>query len=459
MSDLLLPLVLLGVFIIAGVVVYNWLQEKKLRNQVSNDFIVPQKDVLADDFYIDSDAFVEQELAEVNGTEQAETAPQATASGLVEDANFNVEVFNEEDLNQEDLNQEVLNQEVLNQEVSAAPAAELASKPSEEPYIGYGDSFIEPIEAFNADAPSDLPSQQVHEELIVQASLREQVQNAQPELPSEIHAQVDLSAMLYANDSINSQALVALNASLIDIGLPFFTHGLDSTNKWQLINANTPETRFKQVACSVQLADRGGAIAKQLLNKFQFSVESMGLEQNAHVEWQGSTEATQRAADLDKFCIEVDQLISVHLLQTESPIHGTKLRGLAEASGMLLGEDGKFYHQANATNSPNEAPSFYMIDSTNHPFTADNLRSNVLKGVTFQMEIPKVSNSEQVFNQLILVAQKMNSSLNTSMVDDLQKPLGDLQIEKIRQQLKVIHATMVARGIMPGSPVSMRLFN
>jgi hypothetical protein len=49
--------------------------------------------------------------------------------------------------------------------------------------------------------------------------------------------------------------------------------------------------------------------------------------------------------------------------------------------------------------------------------------------------------------------------MNASLVDDNQRTLGDLQIEKIRQQLKVIHATMVARGIMPGSPGSMRLFN
>jgi FtsZ-interacting cell division protein ZipA len=87
------------------------------------------------------------------------------------------------------------------------------------------------------------------------------------------------------------------------------------------------------------------------------------------------------------------------------------------------------------------------------------LRSSVLKSITFQIEIPKVSNSEQVFNQMILIAQKMASSLGAQLVDDNQKPLGDLQVEKIRQQLKVIHATMVARGVMPGSPASMRLFS
>ena len=60
---------------------------------------------------------------------------------------------------------------------------------------------------------------------------------------------------------------------------------------------------------------------------------------------------------------------------------------------------------------------------------------------------------------MILVAQKLSTSLNANIVDDNQKPLGDLQIEKIRQQLKIIHATMVARGVMPGSVASMRLFN
>ena len=64
-----------------------------------------------------------------------------------------------------------------------------------------------------------------------------------------------------------------------------------------------------------------------------------------------------------------------------------------------------------------------------------------------------------MFNQLIMMAQKMATSLNARLVDDNQRLLGDLQIEKIRQQLKVIHATMVARGIMPGSQVSMRLFS
>jgi FtsZ-interacting cell division protein ZipA len=79
--------------------------------------------------------------------------------------------------------------------------------------------------------------------------------------------------------------------------------------------------------------------------------------------------------------------------------------------------------------------------------------------VTFQLDIPRVKNCPEVFNQMVLTARQMESSLGATLVDDNQRPIGETQIEKIRQQLKVIHAKMVARGIVPGSPSALRLFS
>jgi FtsZ-interacting cell division protein ZipA len=422
MSDLQVGLIILGGFIIAGVVVYNWMQERKLRHEVTNEFIVPQKDVLADDFHINADAYmVDKELAEVtekfNQTEHAQALDVPT---VVEPK-------------KKDFNDEVFTKGVEAQEASARESGEVA------------DAEYAVQEELN-------PALKIVSEPIVKAVLHEQIQHMQVNLPEVTHPQIDLSAIFYLTKNIAGKDLSPLSASLAGINLPITLHGLDNQDKWQAVNENA-STTFKQVACSVQLADRGGSIAKNLLNKFQFAVEDAGLELNAHVEWQGSGDALQRAIELDQFCIEVDQMISVHVAQGEAPIHGTKFKGLAEASGMMLKDDGKFHFYSN------EAPLFSATDTNNVPFTVESLRSNVLKSVTFQIEIPKVSNCEQVFNQMIAIAQKMASSLNASLVDDNQKPLGDLQIEKIRQQLKVIHATMVARGIMPGSPSSMRLFN
>ena len=419
MSDLQLALIILGAFIIGGVLVYNWLQEKKLRKQVGNDFIVPQKDVLTDDFHINTDAYIiDKELAEV--TQKSKLFQQHTIPN-------ELQIADEEKLDNTEVAEEIpttknyVEAQILASQANTLIESESAIKPN----------IIEPI---------------------IKAVMHEKIQAAQVNLPESAHPQIDLTAILYANKNIHSQDLNTLKESLTHISLPCTLHGLDEHDKWHVVDDTVSEA-FKQVACSLQLADRGGPVAKNLLNKFQFAVEDTGLALNTHVEWQGSGDAMQRAIELDQFCIEVDQMISVHIAQADAPIHGTKFKGLAEANGMALKEDGKFYFYTN------DAVLYTAIDTNNIPFTTEGLRSNVLKSITLQIEIPKVNNCEQVFNQMIGMAQKMATSLGANLVDDNQKMLGDLQIEKIRQQLKVIHATMVARGIMPGSPSSMRLFN
>ena len=436
MSDLKVALIVLGALIIAGVLVYNWLQERKLRNEVSRDFIVPQKDVLTDDFYIDSDAYVEKELAGIGGktksNAKASVSDPAPTSESITDEQA-LAVLDDNSLT-ETASKYVVNNEVKNQ-TSFNEAAD--------------ESFFSAADTQAVLQPESLP------ESIVKADLYQQAQGVLANLPSIIHPQIDLTAILYASKTIDMNDLQTLKNAIADIGLPVMLHGLDADDKWHLINENASNAAFKQLACSLQLADRGGPIAKNLLNKFQFAVEDTGLNLNAHVEWQSSGDALQRAIELDQFCIEVDQMISVHMAQNESPIHGTKFKGLAEASGLSLMADGKFHYLQNGKSEP----LFVLIDTNNQPFTAENLRTNVLKSVTFQIEMPKVTNCEQTFNQMISMAQKMAASLNARLVDDNQRLLGDIQIEKIRQQLKVIHATMVARGIMPGSPASMRLFS
>ena len=345
MSDLQVALVVLGLLIIAGVVVYNWMQERKLRKEVSSDFIVPQKDVLADGFDINADAYiVDKELAEVRNKAKRfqDTSPAVAFQETITETKY----------------------------VPLTPSETQNNQPKEQDR-----PKLEPI----VEAPQAETSKA---ESIVKASLHEKLQGMQANLPEATHPQIDLTAILYATKNIPNAELEALVATFKEIALPVMLHGLSSDDKWLEV-ANAPaSSTYKQVACSIQLADRGGPVAKNLLNKFQFAVEDAGLTLNTHVEWQGSGDPMQRAIELDQFCIEVDQMVSVHIAQGESPIHGTKFKGLAEAYGMVLKEDGKFHLYAN------ETPLYAVIDSNNIPFTAESLRNSVLKSITFQVEIP-----------------------------------------------------------------------
>ena len=455
----------MGAFIVAGVSAYNYIQEHKLRNKITRDFIVPQTDVLTEDFYIDADAYLEKDLPEAsekfrtNKIKKSDQALEQKNTPAEKSIENNSHVLYEPELDNRIHNNHIAHDPVEDdQYAKSVQDANLDLNSTETQ--SFADNNLDSNEVDNLRTTKNSPNSTASfVDNFKRSPLKPSTSSYDaeiqiPHLPLILHAQIDLTAVLFANQAINSTTLIKLANEIPDIIQIMVLHALnDDDDKWQLITPLTPERLFKQVSCSMQLADRGGPVARHTLNKFQFAVENMGSELSAHVEWQSSGDAMQHALALDQFCIEVDQLISVHVTNSETPIHGTKFKGLAEASGLILKEDGKFHFYSN------DMPLFIASDVNNVPFTAESLRSSVLKGVTFQIEIPKVSNCEQVFNQMMMIAQKIASSLNANLVDDNQKQLGDLQIEKIRQQLKVIRATMVARGIMPGSPASLRLFN
>ncbi len=276
-------------------------------------------------------------------------------------------------------------------------------------------------------------------------------------LPKEVHTEVDLIALITATKPMNAQALLTMKQEILkDLGALTMLHGADSANYWHRIDETADENQsFKKVVCSLQLADRRGPVSKAVINKFQFAMEAIGVEFEAYVDWQEAGDAAQRAIDLDAFCMKVDQLVSLHLIQGKTPIHGTKFKGLAEANDMQL-NNGKFYCFDDKGKGP---VLFTLVNADEQPFTAESLRLNIVRGATFQIEVPKLVNCEQTFNRVVLIAQQMANSIGAQMVDDNQRPLGTTQIEKIRQQLKVIHTVMVEREIAPGSIISQRLFS
>lgn len=484
MSDLQIVLIILGAAIIAAVVIYNWLQERKLRENITDEFIVPQKDVLVEEFYVDTDALVEKEFAD--DVHKAEIVNKLNSDDDAEEHDTKAEKpaqpvedsISEPETTQQPAVEQVTAPETPTPEAEDTPAPMHASdniqhkeQQTEAPPTEENRSDIEhrlePSVAAKIDEMAHDASRKAAAEsettpakdFVAEKNILppEFEPIAKSSLPDDVHSQIDLTAFLFATKPINAKAFFdTTKTTMKGVGAFISLHGLDEHDIWHIIDDTAEATQlYRQVACSLQLADRRGPVPKPVLNKFQFAIETIGLEFNAHVDWQSKQDPAERAVQLDQFCLDVDQLVNVHLKQGDTPIHGTKFKGLAEANGLkLVHSQFCFFEDSTA-----DLPQFVLVNSDNQPFTPEGLRNNVVTGATFQIEIPKVKNCEQTFNEMILIAQQMANSLGARIVDDNQKPLGELQIEKIRQQLKVIHATMIARGVMPGSASSMRLFN
>lgn len=496
MSDLQIVLIIIGGLIIVAVLVFNWWQERRFHQQVENNFSTIKNDALLekttletsdlldaedrfdDNFSINYDLIKETsapaqdpviEVPDALDEPALYSEPSYPESNYSEPS-YSEPIYSEPEPAKLSAIEESMSEAITANEPQSDNTAAIFNSPDIKPVNHDGIKAIFQ-DAFNKNLTSDNSQQNDVDDVQSQADAAKPEVPAQS-LPTKLHAQVDLIAVLHlAAEFTVDQITSTLKTDFEGYDKPVFLHIQTPDLRWLLLSdaASKPELahqKISKVTCSMQLADRAGPVSRSVLNRFQLAVESLGLDIDAQVEWQSTTDAAADAVALDAFCIDVDKTMGFHLLHGENgAFTGTKLRGLAEAQGMELAADGsfKYYDEAakkqTTSASVAAAPSFVMFNRDHYPFSPDMLRQSVVKGITFQLDIPHVTNCTEAYNHMVQVAKQMETGLNAQLVDDNNRPLGDVQIEKIRHQLKIIQATMLTRGIVPGSDVAHRLFS
>jgi FtsZ-interacting cell division protein ZipA len=407
LNDLTISLLAIGLGLIVLVILFNWWQERKIRKAAEKQFLVPSGDVLLDDF--SADVFEETAVLIDSSTKIKDVVDRYD----IEDMRLPDEVEFKIDLGDSENNAEVTYQTPDN-------------------------LIVEKDQAY-LDSPA---------ETVVEVPARPN------SLPEAVNKDVDLTALFFLPTPVNGERLRQFLIGLVNLDKPVFAYGLDASEIWHALTREQETVEFTKAAYSLQLADRAGAVSAETLQRFQQMVTEIAYELSAQVTWIGTQEPLEFAKALDDFCLEVDKTIGFHILNgSGGRFTGTKFRGLAEANGLTMKEDGAFYAQSKSGQS-----SFKVINMENNPFTSEMLKSVALKGVTFQLEIALTESCTETFNNMVLMAKSIANSLSATLVDDHQRELNDAKIEKIRQQLKLIQVQMTVKGIAPGSPVALRLF-
>lgn len=488
MSDLYLGLVVLGILVIVAVVTYNWWQEKAYRREAEARFSQLENDVLMDDVSPLSKRVMPAEFENNNNTSHNEATPfKATPKDDFEDIGIatplkptaladeqvqldisnavlstnNAKVEHELDLDQaiveeathtleiENIGEDIVDTNEL-APLSMATSDMLNETPST---VSFVEMDVAPLD--DEKQPVDLSNENNKDSFIIDTQTPKEMPLQITSFPKEIDTQIDFVAVLHLPKSVNISLLQDFIKGTHDLDKHQGVFAMLPSSAWLAVKANTSTYEETQkVVCSIQLADRAGYISKTTLTRFQYEVDKLGSKLAAHIEWLTVGDPWRIASELDQFCIDVDKLVGFHIIQgANGPFTGTKLRGLAEASGLKLESDGAF-----AMNDDAGQRLYCMVNKDGSPFVLDSLRASLVSGVSFQLDIPRVKNCIEVFNQMVLAAKQMESSLAAVLVDDHQKPVGEVQVEKVRQQLKLIHGKMLARGIEPGSETALRLF-
>ncbi len=228
----------------------------------------------------------------------------------------------------------------------------------------------------------------------------------------------------------------------------------DSHARWEQVTANGAGS-YRQLAAALQLADRRGAISANGLQVYLNGLRQLADRFLGIADLPDRATVLARAADLDRFCAAVDVQIGINLLASDGAgFSGTKLRGMAEAAGFQLGEDGAFHFVDDRGHT-----LFTLANLEPALFAGDEMKSLVTHGLTLSLDVPRVADGGGAFDRMIVSARQLAQGLDAKLVDDNRAPLSDAALKMIRAKILEFQRAMLSRGTAAGSAPALRLFN
>lgn len=331
----------------------------------------------------------------------------------------------------------------------------------QEPVLA-GDERIEPVAALPDEENFDVQDAPPADEFVAAAA------PAPAPQPSAAAPAVAAPTAFAADDIVDCTLDIELAAPVAAVALwaeqatwaaqvnkPLVWMGHDeASQQWRRLVAGDPGS-YLRLAVSLQLVDRQGAVGDAELNAFLGGVDALAHKFGGRVDLPATERLVAHAQSLDGFCAGVDMQLSVNVIAgVGNVIAGTKLRGLAEATGFVLGSDGRF-HMADDKG----VEWFTLASLDGEAFTAATLKTQACAGVVFTLDVPRVANGPFVFDRMVAAARQMASALGGTVADSHRHALGEPAIAAIRTRIGDIQQQMAGSQIPPGSQRALRLFN
>jgi FtsZ-interacting cell division protein ZipA len=229
----------------------------------------------------------------------------------------------------------------------------------------------------------------------------------------------------------------------------------DARSDWQRLAADTPG-RFGEIVACLLLADRNGAASRAQIDTFVRIVGDIAPTLPAAFSPPDIAQEVARAESLDRLCAELDVQIGLTVQKPDpGSIAGTRLRGVAEAAGFRLAPGGRFELAHEETG----AVLYTLQNLRPDPFTAESLRLTATNGVVFLLDVARTADPLRTFDQMKLAAKRMAVTLGGELVDDNHRPLDDAAFAVIREQVNGAADALRAVHIEPGSARALALFS
>jgi hypothetical protein len=275
-----------------------------------------------------------------------------------------------------------------------------------------------------------------------------------------IHPDIDTVALVLADTPVANDALQDFMQRAQRFSRPVIWEGLVD-GIWVVLAPETDaqgDTRgvdMRELRVALQLADRRGAVDHEEIRRFQDLAQELAGAVSAVSQCEPADQAAARALALDAFCADNDIEIAVNVTgKNGATFAPTKVRGLAESSGMVCVPSGEYVF---ATHDRDVLFALRNMDASQPAGIGRG--GAYLAGLTFALDLPRVHDGAAALKRMLALAAQFANVLGGEVVDDNKRPLTENGLAIIARTVDEIANKMVERGIAPGSPAAKRLFS
>jgi FtsZ-interacting cell division protein ZipA len=270
---------------------------------------------------------------------------------------------------------------------------------------------------------------------------------SEPALPIDTH--IDAVAVITTDiaDGVDPAPIVAADWSRFSKTLSFFG---EKGGVWGELLSGQP---CQRIVIAMQLVDRKGPVPGMEFAAFSQMLQDLAAQHGWQLELASKENALQRAAELDRLCLEVDFQISFEIIAAvDKPFPGTRIRGIAEANGLELAPDGAFRRFGGGGSI-----WFTLRNRGATPFSSEHMREFSTRALSVVLDVPRVP--REAFPAMRTLLNALCGSLQASLVDEQGRRLDDAALDLVADQLRTIQGRLEQNGIVPGGPLALRLFS
>lgn len=259
-----------------------------------------------------------------------------------------------------------------------------------------------------------------------------------------------IARLKFASPAFTSYS--SLLNTLRRIGKPVRCFGLGGDGRWEMVTSNS-RSAYSQMELGLQLADRSGAIAQDQLDAFCRALYTFAADAGGAVICPEKDEALELAQELDMFCMNVDVLMGLNVISGDAhPFTSEAVHTQASAIGLTLERDGIYYARDAQGHS-----LFTLTNQEETPFPKDG-RGLVTRGVTLLFDVPRVADGVKIFDRMTDFGFSLADRLSGRLVDDNGRAVSNDSLNRDRSRLVGFYARMEKQGIPAGGERALRLF-